>query len=343
MNTYTSKAAISAALKVAKRVQNPWGARLAGDALHVSSPTAMLSIGGLFGPPELDVQVQVSALSDAVRRAAGDTIRLHSGGHRLHIEAGQSAMTLPTVVDELPSADCGEASVTMTVDAAELASGMARVAHAVAKDDSRYGLNGLSLSVRVDGLVLSASDGHRAASIDVACVADGSADVLVPRGALALLGEVLGAMAGPVSVGIGGGWLTVQAGAVVCRVLLLDGNFPDLAAVTPPADGPSMRVGREDLIAGIDIATVHEALTVEISSDTDITLTTADAEGHRGSMVVLAGVDQLTTFCLHGGYLKEALGVLEGDDVVIYQRHALGPIRIAGDDRLLIVVMPRRS
>lgn len=125
-----------------------------------------------------------------------------------------------------------------------------RVAHAVAKDDARYGLNGLHAERVTDGYRLVATDGHRLA------YAGGPGDGpdlrtgdLISREAV----EHLTRLGGAVEAATVPGHLLVRTGDVVAAFRLIDGTFPDYRAIVPATGA-----GRHRIV--IDTAALSAAL-----------------------------------------------------------------------------------
>ena len=293
---------------------------------------------------DADAMVTIEAPDEAGVSIAGQVI----------IKAGQARFKL----NALPVADFPTEALCMTegcnfaMPASQLADVLAGVDYAISTEETRYYLNGVFVTpAQVAGeaqtLAFVATDGHRMARKAI-CPPDGAASfvpMILPRKAVGILGKLLpaaakaedGALADLLTSADGkrievslpasdGGTMRMVSKAI-------DGTFPDYTRVIPTGN---------DLRAVIDREALHEALgrigvmcgdktrciRAEFTKDC-LTLTVANAELGEGSEELpcdYAGA--ALTIGFNGGYWREVLAALAGDNVLMCMADAGAPVLV---------------
>lgn len=331
-----------------------WKASSAGFAMTV--PAKVLA--AVLGEIDPDAMAVLLAPTDAEARAV--------------VQAGRARFKLPVLpVDDFPVLpepleSAGEAA-RFEIRASQLADSFAGVEHAVSTEETRYYLNGVFLHPVDLTLRFAATDGHRLArvAIDGPMGSASWPDMIVPRRAVAILDKLLASAIkadDAATVDVTGTAGRVQfalpaadAGEVALTTKLIDGSFPDYTRVIPTAPPCRAVVDREGLNAAVKrVATMaakqSRAVKLEFAARV---LTLSASAPELGEAVEELPCDFTGTDALSIGfdsrYLRDALGAVASDSVVLRLTDAGSPCRIEaegadadGGEALVQVVMPVR-
>jgi DNA polymerase III subunit beta len=265
---------------------------VAGTDLDARCTATAAGSGAL--PPITASAARLAAL--LARIAAEDTVTLSIA------ETAQLVVATPALTARLytlPAEDFPEGMpaphepVTCTMLAGDLRALLARPAHAVSTEETRYYLNGVHLHADLrDGqrvLVGVATDGHRI------FVTEGphpsGADLpamIVPRLVADSLVGLLGAMPPETAVAIDAATLRlrVRARAWTLEAKLIDGSFPEYRHVIPPAEGTPIVVtdarGFRDALRTASSIGRMKSRPVKLGNGAGTTLTLSCAEAGDG-------------------------------------------------------------
>lgn len=177
--------------------------------------------------------------------------------NQVHIHTEHSHFSLSALpADEFPEMDYSEDFHRFTLPRNQLRGLLDQTSFAMANQDVRYFLNGLLLELRDTGLRAVATDGHRMAMSDLNGVGsmpdDGkTTQVIAPRKGILELQRLLQDDDTPINLGIGSNHFQVDMPGLVMTSKLIDGRFPDYAAVVPPANDLSVLIDRAQLRASL--------------------------------------------------------------------------------------------
>lgn len=358
MNLYTNKRPLMDALKLAAKAGGMAELKARGQSLILTNQSASARVVQTIdgnADTEGTALVSLAGLADAVRRMPSDTIRLHTTASRLVVSSGYATVSLALSTDELPQASADvSGGLTVKTTAGALESALARVLFCVSTDDSRYGLNGVSVSVEGESLRLAGTDGHRASKSYLSADVSGSVgSVMLSRDGAGL---ILAAMAqcgteDSVELQLAPAWSSLRIEGATVFFLGLEGEFPDLSAVWPSRDkGMVVKFDRALMLEAVAIADVSRAeqganttmwFEVDVGS-VDLSMTGVERSSSTSAPVV--SVDgPVHKFGLAPAYLTQALKHCAGDVVTIHHGHALGPLLIVDDSDGSMVIMPRRD
>jgi DNA polymerase-3 subunit beta len=178
----------------------------------------------------------------------------------LSVAHGRAAAKLWGVgEDDFPAPLAGETPHVMKLPAEALAGILRRVAPAVSREETRYYLNGVNLSLAPDAggaleLTAVATDGHRMHAVgtlapDGATMPEGS--VIVPARAVAVMLALLARERGVATLSVGDRLvrLTTPAGQVTAKTI--DGTYPDWRRVIPEWDASMVAEVRREHVARV--------------------------------------------------------------------------------------------
>ncbi|MFZ9975862.1 MAG: DNA polymerase III subunit beta [Candidatus Limnocylindrus sp.] len=299
----------------------------------------------------------VKSLPDAPVILTYDDRSLHvradgKGGARFSLNVADTADFPPSMQDRI-----GDGATLARFAGADFAATVARVAYAVSRDESRYGLNGIHIEATSDDdgdlCRLVATDGSRLAWAEME-VEQGAivrpAKRLVPG---AFLGAVAAVCRDAATVALSmsqhGLSATVEASGYTVTLCSrwMDGEFPDYRQIIGGIRTSStVTMRRGDLAAsirrvGIMATGLHRLVTVTTSAD-EVRLSAAGDMGDS-SEVVAATVEGAPDWRsgVNAAFLADALGQSVGEMVRLDLGGALDPICIPGP-RMLALIMPMR-
>ncbi len=176
-------------------------------------------------------------LGEYVAQLPAGRLRLTAGGvkGRVGLECERFNAQLATLdAASFPRPAAFTAEAPLSLDAGRLRGAVERVAFAAARDTSRPVLTAVLFSFGAEGLMLTAADGFRLARAAAGGEAGPPRELLVPAGAVAELGHLLGE-SGAVRLHTEpeGKALRVEVGQTTLVTRLVEGHFPDVERVVP--------------------------------------------------------------------------------------------------------------
>lgn len=267
------------------------------------------------------------------------------------LRTGRSRLTLPL----WPATDFPEMTeptgigVVLTGD--DIAELFRRPKVAMSTKETHYYLNGIYLEPDGDHLIATATDGHTLISRKIVAKT-GAPGVIVPRPVVDQIAKL----------GVDGATLRwdsvrfeLETSSVILRSKLIDGTFPEYKRVIPPMDGEPLVVERQALISSIErlMATVSGSACLDVDwsgGEVPLSIEASPIDGAKRQAVrVGSGTETLTCGGEKGGfavnplYLRDLLGVIDGDTVHIFA-DGINPCRLHDPDMpdLTVVVMPMK-
>ena len=267
---------------------------------------------------------------------------------RLTIAAGRSRFRLAMLPPEdLPLFGAYDVAHEFEIFAGVLADAIDSVEHAISSEETRYYLNGIYLHPVDMDLMFVATDGHRLARrrIDAPDGAHAWPAMIVPR---AVCGELAKALAHAIKVAAnpvvqmraktGGTMLSCTIplgddGEITLTSKAIDGTFPDYTRVIPHNPPRSLTVGRDLLTEAVTRVSAlaskgSRMIRLDFTDDRiDLTAQTVEIGDAREEVpAVYEGDDQ--AFGFDGKYLRDVLGKIATDDIVIRWTDGEAPVRI---------------
>jgi DNA polymerase-3 subunit beta len=275
----------------------------------VCLPYRLLS--GIVGKLPDDAAI---SLHDGLLSAAGASYRL--------------ATHDPADYPDLPVVDAPEAAVDLTA-------GVAACMACCSTDHSKAILQGIHLS----GGHMEATDGHRMMRLPVP-LPDGI-NLVLPATTMRLLAER------SVSIAAAGGHAVINAGdGITIYSRILDGTYPNVAALIPESFKHQIVVNRRALAAALDrvaiIADGHNSIVKLTAREGQLDIT-AETDASNGCEVLSYDGTAKGAWAFNVHYLLTGLKAFRGhDEVTINANSATTPVvmRPTGDDDVTYLVMP---
>lgn len=230
------------------------------------------------------------------------------------------------------------------IEQIDLADPIARALPAVSDDESRYVLTGAYLHAHgPDGhMRLVATNGRVLFLVEKEIPLPASTSVIIPTATL----QAIVALGDPVSLRLGEKSIRAASGRRVVVSKLIDGNFPNYAAVIPDRGDRVIRVGRAALQRAIAVARNFsvDSKSKEISIVANaggVTVLGQSPETGEASVRIDAPQEIEETVKLNSHFLEAALHAVRVDDLAIEVEEASAPLVIRTSE-VTTVVMPMR-
>jgi DNA polymerase-3 subunit beta len=268
-------------------------------------------------------------LSGIVAKLPDDAaISLHDG---LLSAAGASyrlATHDPADFPDLPAVDAPKAAVDLTA-------GVAACMACCSTDHSKAILQGIHLASGY----MESTDGHRMMRLPVP-LPDGL-NLVLPATTMRLLAER------SVSIAAAGGHAVINAGdGITIYSRILDGTYPNVAALVPESFKHQLTVNRRALAAALDrvaiIADGHNSVVKLTAKNGELEIT-AETDANNGCETLCCDGTAKGAWAFNVHYLLTGLKAFRGhDEVTINANSATTPVvmRPTGDDDVTYLVMP---
>jgi DNA polymerase III subunit beta len=307
------------------------------------------------------VTLQARGLYDIVKNLESDTLELEvEENHWAKLKAGSvNCRVAGTHAEEFPHILDTSSVQLFPIGTERLLDMIEKTIFSISTDDSRANLTGAFFRVTEDNTLLMVStDGHRLSKIEVAPDEfDTSSSfpealtrgIIIPRKGLSELKRAVDSEGAELSFGLIDNNIVFISGPMSLSVRLIDGTFPDFTQVLPKESEHRATVEKELFSQSLKFVSLFASskthnVRLSLSSD-GLELYASDPDRGEATKVVpveYAGAPVKAGFNFR--YLKDVLGVIEGDAVSVEIIDTLSPTLIRDPDReeLLFVVMPMR-
>ncbi|MGY0560529.1 DNA polymerase III subunit beta [Luteimonas sp. A277] len=300
-----------------------------------------------------EVTIPARKLFEIVRALPdGSKVTVSQAGDKITVQAGRSRFSLASLsANDFPAIDEVETTERIRVPEAALKELIERTSFAMAQQDVRYYLNGLLFDLGEDRLRCVATDGHRLALCEAPLESNVSSkrQIILPRKGVTELQRLLEGGDRELELELDRSHLRVKRDDVTFTSKLIDGRFPDYAAVIPIGADREVRVNREVLRAALQRAAIlsnekYRGVRVEVSpGQLKISAHNPEQEEAQEEIEAETTVDDLAVG-FNVNYLLDALGALRDEEVVLQLRDANSSalVREASSEKCRHVVMPLR-
>ena len=171
-------------------------------------------------------------------------------GDAMIIRAGKSRFTLVTLnAEQYPNIDEWDVEVSLKLTKSDLRGLIENTHFAMANQDVRYYLNGMSLEIENTILRTVSTDGHRLAvsSLDLGDYVIEQLSIIIPRKGIMEILRLIGDGDEQVTMNIGTNHIKIIDQGFQFSSKLVDGRFPDYRRVMP-RNGDKIVVARRDIL-----------------------------------------------------------------------------------------------
>ena len=309
--------------------------------------------GSLTVPSRTFVDLVSNLPSDDV------TLTVDERTHTLNVRCGTLNTDIKGIsADEFPPMPEPDLSASIPLNVANFKEMIQEVVFAASREESRPNLTGVHLSFEGDYLVLAATDGYRI-SIAKAIMAQKPAqkiEALIPARALAELARIAvnGDETLQMAFPAGRGQVIFHLHDVELVSQLIEGNFPNYAAIIPPSfktrtvlsTAELLKACRQtEIIAREGSYIARLDIQPEIGAEKPSQLEISASSEQTGSSEVMVdasidGTPLLIAFNVR--FLREVLEVIKTPNVVLETNAANSPamLRPVGDESFQHIIMP---
>lgn len=168
----------------------------------------------------------------------------------LIIKAGKSRFNLSTLAaDEYPNLDSWQSEIALQLTKSQLRGLIENTHFAMANQDVRYYLNGMSLEVESNIIRTVSTDGHRLAlsSLNIDMPQSEHLSIIIPRKGIMEILRLIGDGDDLVELSIGSNHIRIRDRDFTFTSKLVDGRFPDYRRVMP-RNGDKIVTARRDVL-----------------------------------------------------------------------------------------------
>ena len=314
------------------------------------------------------ITLPAKRFSDMVRELPEGTMKMETEDNQVKISSsGILFKVLGLPAEEFPSLAEVESENKFSLDSQLLRGMIQKTIFANSRDETRYILNGSYLEVEKDRIVMTATDGHRLATIShrIEKGLKKKIGAIIPTKALNELNRLLEEPK-MVETTIGENQITVsldlpaaasassaggsaQAGGIILSSKLIEGQFPDYKQLIPKKSVKKLSLNRAKLLSGVKrAALLADARTgaVELLAYSNKLIirsqTPQVGEAREEIDIDYTGEEIRTAY--NARYLVDVLRNVSSGEVSLELNEPLSPgiIKPINDEDYLCVIMPMR-
>jgi DNA polymerase-3 subunit beta len=229
------------------------------DSVRISATDLEAGITCLVSQVEIaeegDVVVPADKLSSIVRESLDDVISLEASESAVNLVGSDSRFTIyshdPQQYPAIPGFE-GDAELQVMLE--NLQVGIEETVFAVARESTRYALNGILWEVSGKKLFLVATDGRRLAKATVALEKSAKLPegrIIVPAKTMALLDKISVHDGGMVSIRFVNNQIVLACETVVVSSNLVEGNFPKYEDIIPKDHDKKLTLSTSTVLSAV--------------------------------------------------------------------------------------------
>ena len=294
-----------------------------------------------------DMLIPADKLMSIVRESTDETLTLEAEEQVCHIRGKDSHFEVygqdPREFPPTPSLD---GTPDLEVEATVLFDLISKTIFAVAKENTRYAINGILWAKQGKKLVLVSTDGRRLARAVGAAEGSGAdSQMIVPAKTVHVLQRVLGHTAGKAAVRFSSNQVIVQADNYCISSALVEGHFPQYEDVIPKDSDKKVELNTEEFMSAVRRAallTNEQSKGVRLKFDAN-QLTLSSRAPEQGEATISMNVDYAEAAIEIGFnplFLVDALKVANSETVTLEMKESNRPGIFRVEQSFLYVVMP---
>lgn len=284
---------------------------------------------------------------------AGSSLRCEMDASRFRVAMGRSRFQLATLpVEDFPNLMDVQWEEGLHVPRVDLKRIIEKTQFCMAQQDVRYYLNGVMLEFGGRVLRAVAADGHRLALCTAELAEETGAErqVIIPRKAVAEMARFLGNESAPVEVRLSTNHIRVVQDDLVFVSKLVDGRFPDYHRVISQSVKEEVALPRAsvlEMLGRVGVVSTEKFRGIRLRfKDTTLAASATNTDRDEAwEELELNGPVPEWEIGFNVTYLVEAIGALEGEEVLFGWNNSDGGARIKGKGKAeeqVYVVMPVR-
>jgi DNA polymerase-3 subunit beta len=297
---------------------------------------------------EGEALVAADKLSAIVRESSDDTLSLEMKDANLEVRGGDSRFLIyGRDPKEFPPVSELSGKADLEIKAGVLGAMIERTLYAVARENTRYAINGILWEKKGKKLQLVATDGRRLAqAIGAAEVSIGEdRQVILPAKAMAFLGRNLDDPSTQARIKFEPSQCVIEYGDWTVSSVLVEGHFPKYEDVIPQDSDKVLEVDRETFLSAIRRAallTTPESKGVRFAFADDM-LTLSSRVAEQGEATIRFPVEYAyppMEIGFNPQFLMDMLRVLDDEKLKVELKETNRPAVLRSGSDFLYVVMP---
>lgn len=295
------------------------------------------------------ITIPARLLSDFVLNNNDENIAVKQTDLTLNLKSDRFEANIKGIdADEFPTIPEATASEFCKIKSADLSTALKKVIIAAANDETRPVLAGVYFKYDKKTLTLAATDSYRLAEarIDLAQEIEAK-EVIVPLRTMNELNRLLTSYVGEVSIILDENQVFFLLGDVKIVSRLIEGSFPNYNQIIPTSSKITVKVSLIEAVQAIKMSALFSkdiANNIKIIlKGKDLTIKSADSEaGNTTSQIKCEASGGEIEVAFNARYLLDALGVLEGEEVIFNFNDEMSPgvIKSEKDKDYLYLAMP---
>jgi DNA polymerase III subunit beta len=295
-----------------------------------------------------DLLIAADKLSSIVRESVDETLTIEADAQACHIR-GQDSHFEIYVQDpkEFPPVPELEGTPDMEVELEVMKGLIDRTLFAVAKENTRYAINGVLWEKKGKKLALVATDGRRLArSINTAEQSAGEdARMIVPAKTVQVIQKILPNVEGTVGIRFATNQVVVRVGSYIVSSALVEGHFPQYDDVIPKDCDRKVELNTEELLSAVRRASLltneqSKALRLAFEKERLILSSRAPEQGEATVSMRIQYDHPAMEIGFNPVFLVDALRVAGTPTVTLELKEANRPGVLRAGTGFLYVVMP---
>ena len=287
-------------------------------------------------------------LAAIVRESVDDTLALEVADDTLEVRGADSLFRIfGRDAKEFPPVSELSGKADLEIKAGVLATMIRRTIYAVARENTRYAINGILWDKSGKRLQLVATDGRRLAqAVGAAEVSVGDdRQLIMPAKTMSFLVHNMDDANATVRVKFEPNQCVVECGDWTVGSVLVEGHFPKYEDVVPRDSDKSLEIEREPFLSAVRRAallTTPESKGVRFAfADNMLTLSSrASEQGEATIRLPLEYAHPPLEIGFNPQFLMDTLRVLDDEKVVVELKEANRPAVLRSGSDFLYVVMP---
>lgn len=302
---------------------------------------------------EGDITINARKLFEIIKEAPEEKIDLAADENgKITIKSGKAKFNIVGLpAKEFPSFPTYDEGKFSRTDPDLLKEMIEKTAFAASTDETRYNINGVFVEKEGASVRMVATDGHRLAMIEKnsewPVLPKG---VILPRKGIFELKRFLDdAVEGAFSLAFTSNSMVVKKDNAVLIIRLIDGEFPDYKQVIPKSNEKKVILRRADFLSSlkrVSLLSMEKGRGVKFGlSKGKLELSSSNPDiGEAREEINAEYKNDDIEIGFNATYMMEAVGVVEGDEVVLELKDRESPtlLKPAKANGHLYVIMPMR-
>lgn len=324
------------------------------NRLSLSATNLDIAITHYIGAKVSDegsITVPARLMQDFVGSLPEGVIELDLQETKLHISTNQYKSVVNGIVaDDFPAMPAITSGKKWSVPGQEFKKALQQVAFAASADETRPVLTGILMKTSDGMLTMAATDSYRLAEKTLSKSKE-DVHVLIPAPAMQDLLRAVGDNDDRVKITHDDQQALFQVGDIELVTRLLDGKYPDYKKLIPKAFSAKATLKRTDLINVTKVSSLFAresagSVTIELNkAKKQLSIRSVASQLGENTATADAKVTADGSITLNSRYILDALGALDGEDVVFGFNGKLEPtlIHAADGDDYRHIIMPLKS